>query len=585
MNPVDFAWAAVQSIVQKSPKDIKVIVDGTEYPHLERDSVGYVIHLSGPKRVREGLLSLHGLFFDNDNEGKASLWRMYRASLYHLSLHAAITDYSIYQDFAISYNANNAMFAISMAEDFAIRGFGRVMWPGLLLDEAHANYLTSLRFRNVLLLSDEKEISDLVAANLLSYQMTGKPIARVLVEDLDKEIEMVHASLAKYSSEISRIYGIGVGNKTRELELEALPRLKLAAAEMVVRLFEDKNLYLSNVHALPYADAHGKNLFFGDTLIALDPESKTTAMQDALAELSITAPGNKIRAEESTLQAEGNATLGDWEYSMIQKQRLIDLYKALDPKTHFEEFAFPVEDYAEFVRTRSRLIGPIRRVLDQLRIVRNVADDIDMKESGYVDVPIAIQVIASKSDRRDVFIQEETEKKSEAWGILIDSSKSLETLKGQVRDIAVCLSEVARDLIPDQSSWAVYSFNERMYIIKDFSEIYGSQAKSRIGGLGNGVKTYLPDAVRIASKRLAKSHEQLKVLLVASDGFPLGYEGIDKDLVQAIETANHAGIELIGLGVGSSLISKYFRSNCLIEGPFDLMNHFVKTYVELSSSN
>jgi archaellum component FlaC len=581
LSPVDFAWAAVQSIAQKSPKDIKVIVDGTEYPHLERDSTGYVIHLSGPKRVREGLLSLHGLFFDSDIEGKASLWRMYRASLYHLSLHAAITDYSIYQDFAISYKANNAMFAISMAEDYAIRGFERVMWPGLLLDDAYANYLTSLRFRN---LSNQKEISDLVAANLLSYQMTGKPIARVKVEDLDKEIEMVHASLAKFSSEITRIYGTEAGNKKGELDLKEFLKLKLAAAETIVRLFEDRNLYLSNVHALPYADSHGKNLLFADSLIALDSVSKTTAMQDAFAELSLTIPGNKIRENDASLQAEGNATLGDWEYSMTQKQRLIDLYKALDPKTHFEEFAFPVEDYAEFVRTRSRLIGPIRRVLDQLRTVKNVADDVDMKESGYVDIPIAIQVVASESDRSDVFIQDEVEKKSEAWAILIDASKSLESLKGQVRDIAVCLSEVARDLIPDQSSWAVYSFNERMNIIKDFSEIYGSQVKSRIGGLGNGIKTYLPDAIRTVSKRLAQNHEALKVLLVASDGFPLGYEGIDKDLVSAIEGARHAGIDLIGLGIGSSAISKYFRSNCVIEGPFDLMNQFVKTYVELAGS-
>ena len=504
---------------------------------------------------------------------------MYRASLYHLSLHCAVTDYSIYQDLSISYKANNSMFAISMAEDFALRGYCRVMWPGLVLDEAYANYLCSLR---ALELSSDASLPDLVAANLLSYQMTGKPLTPVKVEDLDREIEIVHASLTKLSSEAAKVYQ-SQGKKRGDLE-KSLSKMKVAAAEAVAKLFEDRSLYLSNVHSLPYTDSHGKNSLFGESVIAPDPAKRATVMQDAFSELSITLPGNQVRANDAMLQQEGNAALGDWEYSLMQKERLVSLYKALDPKTHFQEFAFPVEDYAEFVRARARVSGPIRRVLDQLRLTKNIEDEVDMKESGQVDIPLAIQVVASKSDRRDVFVQEEVEKKSEAWAILIDSSKSLESLKGQVRDLAVCLSEVARDLIPDQSSWAVYSFNEKMYIVKDFAEIYGNQAKSRIGGLGNGVGTFLPDAIRIVSKRLAKNTAELKVLLVASDGFPLGYEGIDKELVQAIEVARRGGIQLIGLGIGSSAISKYFRSNCVIESPFDLMNYFVKSYVDLTAT-
>ncbi|MDH2900044.1 MAG: VWA domain-containing protein [archaeon] len=577
MNPTDFAWATVQSIAQRTPKEIKVIVDKTEYPHLERDSVGYLIHLSEPRRVRESLLSLHGLFFDNDNEGKASLWRMYRASLYHLSLHAAATDYSIYQDFAISHNANNAMFAISMAEDFAIRGYAKSMWPGLILDEAYANYITWLRFRD---LSMEKDPQILVAANLLSYQMVGKPIAQVLIADLDRDIESVHASLAKFSSEVEKLYTEKIGRP----ELGLVSKMKLEAAETIVQLFEKENLYLSNVHSLPYTDSHGKNTLFDSRVIAKDQDKKNAALHASFSELSISLPGNKIRENDDAMMNEGNSILGDWEVQLTQKQRLIELFKTLDPKTHLDEFTFPNEDYAEFVRTRAKLIGPIRRVLEQLRTLNQVADENSGKESGYVDIPVAIQVVASKSDRNDVFVQEETMKKSEAWAILVDSSKSLESLKGQVKDISVCLSEVARDLIPNQNSWAMYSFDNRMYIVKDFNEMYGSQSKGRIGGLANGIKTLLPDAIRIAARRLDNTNEALKVLLVASDGFPLGYEGIDKDLIDTIQKVSRAGIELIGLGIGSSAIAKYFRSNCVIETPFDLMNHFVRTYVELSSS-
>ncbi len=139
-------------------------------------------------------------------------------------------------------------------------------------------------------------------------------------------------------------------------------------------------------------------------------------------------------------------------------------------------------------------------------------------------------------------------------------------------------------MIPNPNSWACYAFNENLYVIKDFSELYGSSSKGRIGGLPTGVKTYLPDAIRIAAKRLQRASEDVKVLLVASDGFPLGYDGIDGELVKSIEQVMNGGTQLVGLGVGSSLISNHFRSNCLVNSPFDLMKHFVKTYYELAST-
>ena len=229
------------------------------------------------------------------------------------------------------------------------------------------------------------------------------------------------------------------------------------------------------------------------------------------------------------------------------------------------------------------MIGPIRLILDQLRNVKSALDD-NVARSGNLDLSKAIQVIATRSNDTDVFQREENETKSEAWAILIDSSKSLETFARDVQEIVVCLAEVAKDLIPSHNSWACYSFNENLYIVKDFSEIYGMRTKSRIGGLDSGLKTYLPDALRLAANRIKNATEEIKVLLVASDGFPLGYEGIDEELVETIEQINKSGIQLIGMGVGSSSIKKYFRSNCQISSPFDLMKQFVKIYIELSTS-
>ena len=73
-------------------------------------------------------------------------------------------------------------------------------------------------------------------------------------------------------------------------------------------------------------------------------------------------------------------------------------------------------------------------------------------------------------------------------------------------------------------------------------------------------------------------------MLVISDGFPLGYDGIDDELIETIDKINKSGIQLIGMGIGSSSMKQYFRTNFPVTSAFDLMKNFVKTYIELSSS-
>ena len=114
MKPIDFAWGSLRSITQKQPTEIKLLVDDIEYPTLETDSVGFVVHLSAPQKHRDNLYRLHGMYYDNDKRGKSSLWRMFRASVYHLCLHAVTTDFAIYKSLSDSTRSmNNLMFAIS----------------------------------------------------------------------------------------------------------------------------------------------------------------------------------------------------------------------------------------------------------------------------------------------------------------------------------------------------------------------------------------------------------------------------------------------------------------------------------------
>jgi hypothetical protein len=580
LNPSDYAWATLQSLAQKEPKDTKILVDDIEYPALQSDSVGYIIRLSGPRMLKENLLGLHGMYYDNDQIGRAQLWRMFRASVYHLCMHAAITDYSIYRDFASRIEHNNAIFAISLAEDYSIRGYMQARWPGLVIDTAFANQNSYLRFKN---LEDNNDLGDKVAANLLSYTMIGRPIAKT-ISALDADTSAVHAKLVEYAIEFSKLYGAHENSEEISPEwTDSIRALKLAAASSVSEMLDRHTINLSNVPSIPYTDSHGQNDLFDNSIAASDENLKASVLRDAFNELNVNLSQEKISETEKSLEGEAGNILGDWEYSLLTKRRLVELYKQ-DRNLRFENYIFPSEDYAEFVRTRSKFVGPIKRILEQLRVLKTTNDEVNSQESGYVDMPEAIQVVASKSSRNDVFVRDEISKKSEAWAILIDSSKSLENAAADVKDIAVCLSEVANDMIPNSSSWGCYAFNENMYILKDFSEFYRNSCKGRIGGLSTGLKTYLPDAIRLAGHRLSATGEEIKVMLVASDGFPLGYENIDEELVKSIEFVSKAGIQLVGIGIGSSAIQKYFRSNCVANSPYDLMKHFVKTYYEIASS-
>lgn len=593
MNPSDFAWSTLQSITQLQPKNVKLLVDEIEYPTLGTDQFGYVIHLSSPLKPRDNVYSLHGMYFDNDAHGKASMWRMFRASVYHMSLHANTTDYRDYRSLQkYTPSVNNLMFAISIVEDYAIRGHMRAKWPGLLLDCAYASHMTRMRFKT------PDEISDpsmRIAANFLAYSLTGKPLLS-LGQGLDEQITSIHEALLDLENAMEKYYtvllidgengSVDDGSRketaTRDGPILGIDSKKINVARKILDVFSSQSCYMAQIPSPPFADNHGPNDLFQSTPSASESVRFDSILADAAADYSLALTQSAIADSEKQLSIESQTVLGDWEYSLTVMKRIAEIQRAADPKTHFENFLFPKEDYAEFVRTRARLIGPIRLILDQLRNIKSAMDD-NVRESGQLDVPKAVQAVATGSGRNDVFQQEELESKSEAWAILIDSSKSLETFSREVQEIAVCLAEVAKDLIPSHNSWACYSFNENLYIVKDFSEIYGMRSKSRIGGLDSGLKTYLPDALRLAANRLKNATEEIKVILIASDGFPLGYEGIDEQLVETIQQINRAGIQLIGMGIGSSSISKYFRSNCQINTPFDLMRQFVKIYIELSS--
>ena len=194
-----------------------------------------------------------------------------------------------------------------------------------------------------------------------------------------------------------------------------------------------------------------------------------------------------------------------------------------------------------------------------------------------------MQVVASGEMRSDVFLRDEPIHKNEAWAILLDASKSTSGFSHEVRGISTCLAEVVKDLIPVQSQWGIFSFNNSIQIIKDFDEGYTSETKARIGGIQQRNVTLLPDAIKVAQSALSQQPVDTKVLVVASDGVPTGYNGIEDELVSTVKAVSNSGTFLMGLGIDSRAIEEYFTVNCVVSTPAQMMKSFVKSYLELSS--
>ena len=91
--------------------------------------------------------------------------------------------------------------------------------------------------------------------------------------------------------------------------------------------------------------------------------------------------------------------------------------------------------------------------------------------------------------------------------------------------------------------------------------------KARIGGLTQRSTTLLPDALQVAHKALSTREAGVRILVVVSDGYPSGYNDIDKKLVSVIKGFGKSDIYLMGIGVDSGAIKQYFPINCVLSTP------------------
>jgi hypothetical protein len=556
LNLLDYSWGLVTTVGKRDFDSFKLILSkDLTNPVLTADKSGMVFKLPVPKLDDKGFYNLHGLYFDADERAWLGLWKLYRASLYHGALHAAYSDFKQYAPWAKGKELKAATFVVSLLEDYRVTKRASLDWPGIMPDIAYANYVAGLRIRDLAdLAGAEREATKLLLEVWGVNRAKGEGKEDSEIRHLANQVRAAAAASAQ-----------GDGQ---------LPKEVYDAADAIYGAL-GKAGNMREVPSFPHTEVHGESTIFDDQLVEVEnPKAlEVSAMETlGLVESPIAQEDYEAREFFSSIRT-----------AESKLQKIKERFEKHVAATRLDGVEFPNGDYASFMRVRSSLAGSIRNIRDQLRQVKNVLDETGGHESGQVDTQAAMQVVASGEMRTDVFLREEMTSKNEAWAVLLDASKSTSAFSHAVKGISTCLAEVMKELIPIQSQWGMYTFNNSLQVIKDFEEGYTSESKARIGGIQQRNITLLPDAMKVAHKVLSAQPVDIRILVVASDGYPTGYSGIENELVSTVKSINNSGTFLMGLGIDSHEIEEYFTVNCVVNSPYQMMKSFVKSYLELSS--
>jgi len=528
-------------------------------------------------------MSYLGLLFDRNNDfHKRLVWQTFRASVFHLSMHVAASDYEAYADWSKDKNIDLATFVVSMLEDSVVRAGLETLWSPFINDVAIADTLSYLKMKPAHLI-----INPVVRfmVSLISTYSLGT-VKGNIPSSMAAEVANIVSSLNEiekvFQNELGKMptleQNIHISEKITDLSLMQ----RLATADVIYEALE-KYGEASEAPSLLHTENHGcDSIFFGNE-VPTAPEI-LYSMKSALATLHMQPNGNGAPSlTEKSLENEVAQVFSVMESKEEAERKILQNYRLLGNGSRFRSFEFPHEDFSEYIYGKALLSSPVRRVLERLRLLKNLAGEDYRHEMGSLDMQEAIQVVASKSQRTDVFVRDELQSREDAWAILVDASHSLKSFTGEVRGITLCLSEVARSLFPSQNAWSAFAFNDKFYIVKDFSENYGNRIRARIGGLEQGGMTYLTDALTLTAQALRKRSEESKLMVVVSDFFPSGYVGAEEALRACVKKIENSGTGVIGIGVRSRAVKNYFRINCVVNNPPELMKKFVDAFFEFSA--
>ena len=565
MGFIDYAWAVS---LQKDNTKVKMLQDDTiSQPVLVGDGFGFTIKIPPVRKLKDGSISFVGLRFSGDNEGKSKLGRLYRASVMHLTVHT-LAPFS--KDRIVSHEKDSivAAYAKSLINDVYTNAYIQAWYPDRFFDLAYAN---ALSYQKIKALDHIFTVSTKVMSALLTQLNVGS-FKNSPGDEEEKVVTKLHGDLmALKETFMGTIAG----------DVVDMDKLFDEKVKLIVDTLEPFGPFLE-APSLRHTESRGNCSIY--TEVAGVMEDFEGLFVQSLMALGGDVP--TVDHIEQLWRPEQEAeALQAFNTDYYQKQRNDKILSRIKPYmgfTRFKDVSFPEEDYTQYLRARCLVQGTSRRVLDILRSAFNYLDEDPRQEMGQLDLAAVIQSLAANKPATDVFNLDEYLQPSYAWSLIVDVSNSMQVRGEFGRALAIAIAEAARELMTDPTSWSFFAFSDKLYILKDSSESYSKRVRARIGGLRFEGLTFIPDAITIAGKMLAKRFEEQRILVVISDGWPYGYANMPIALKETVDDMVRKNVIVIGIGVETERMGNFFHLHSSIYTPKDLVKKFASTYAHAS---
>lgn len=564
MGFIDYAWAVS---FQKDNTKVKIRQDANlNQPTFLPDEYGFTISLPTVRFLENNQISYLGQIYPNDAHGKSRVGRLFRATVLHLTTHT-LTQLPNEIMFPNNVDSPLEAFCKTLVRDTYANAYLQAWYPDRFVDIAYANACFYQRIKPVeRIFSPSTRVMTALLTKLNLGQIKG-----TLNPEEDNTVNTIFAELSALKESLLSTF---MGD---QIDIFKLVNEKV---KTISNILEPYGPFLE-APSLPNTEDIGKCSIYSLPEANFDFESTFIFALEALGG-TVPAIDNMEQLWRPEQEAEALIAFESDRYQKERQEKIIAKITPYVSWTRFRGVEFPEEDYTQYLRARNLLQGASRRLMDALRSALDLLDEDPRQEMGQLDLSAVIQAMASNKPATDVFFLDELLKQSFAWSIIFDASASMKVRGEYGRAIAISMGEVAKELMTDPTSWSFFAFSDKLYILKDSSESYSKTVRSRIGGLKFEGLTYIPDAVHIAGKMLAKRFEEQRVLIVISDGWPYGYTNMPIALKEGVDELLRKNVIVIGIGVETDRMGNFFRLHTSVYTQKDLTNRFANVYIAAS---
>ncbi len=566
MGFVELAWSVS---LQKDNQKVKILLDATlEQPTIETDNFGFTIKLPTVKTMPDGDFFFIGQKFPATQKGKAKIGRLFRACVLHMTTHTLLplTKEKIVPS---ASDGITEAFAKSLIKDIYVNAYLQAWYPDRLIDLSYANALAFQKTKS----SERIFASSTKVMTAILTKINLGAIKGSLSIDQEQVVNTI-------SQDLLTLRETFLGSFAGEpLNLE---EVLIQKSKAIINLLEPFGPFLESP-SFRHTEKVGQCSIYTESNLSGDADFEGLFVQ------SLETLGGSVPAVDDLDMCwrpeQDSEAMQAFNSDQQQKERREKILAKIDPLigwTRLRGVSFPDEDYTQYLRAKSLVPGASRRLLDALREALNLLDEDPRQEMGQLDLSAVIQAMAAHKPATDVFSLDEYLKQSFAWSIVFDASSSMQVKGEYGRALCIAVAEAARELMTDPTSWTLFGFSDRLYVLKASNESYSQIVRARIGGLKFEGLTYIPDAIQIAGKMLAKRFEEQRALIVISDGWPYGYNNMPIALQQTVDDLIKKNVIVIGIGVETKRMSNFFKLTTSVYTQKDIVQKFPRTFVDAS---